>query len=252
MDDFAAVESRLTEAHPTLSPQLRKAATYVLDNPGEIATQSMRAVAARSGVPFANFSRLAQTIGFSTYNDLREVYRRHVQSGVGTGYPARAERLQASGRISGDDAIWTSFRESALSNVTEIYNRVDSQAISAITNELLKRDRIFIAGMQASYPIASYLDYVGGMVRPNLVILGRQGDVTADDITDLGDRDAIICLAIRPCARLTVKLAELASKRGAYVLGITDSRASPLFAKSTDTLLVPCHSPHFSNHTLAP
>ena len=102
MDDFDAVQDRLTRLHPTLPPQLRNAAAYLLDNPGEIATQSMRTIASQSGVPLANFARLAQAVGFEKYNDLRDVYRRSVQLGGAEGYPERAAKLQASGKASGD------------------------------------------------------------------------------------------------------------------------------------------------------
>ena len=40
-------------------------------------------------------------------------------------------------------------------------------------------------------------------------------------------------------------MAERAFERGAYVVGITDSRASPLAAFSSDILLTSCQSPLF-------
>ncbi|MCP5114578.1 MAG: MurR/RpiR family transcriptional regulator, partial [bacterium] len=35
MQDYLEVLDRLTRAHPKLSPQVRKAAAYILDNPGD-------------------------------------------------------------------------------------------------------------------------------------------------------------------------------------------------------------------------
>ena len=55
----------------------------------------------------------------------------------------------------------------------------------------------------------------------------------------------MICLAIRPCARTTVEIAQIARQRGALIVGITDSRASPLAALSDRLLLVPVDSPLF-------
>ena len=245
MNDFDAVQERLTRLHPTLPPTLRKAATYLLENPGEIATQSMRTVAASSGVALPNFARLARAMGFDKYNELRDVYRKQVQVGGTEGYPARADRLQSSGKASGDEAVWASFRDAALQNIETVYNRIDAKTASRIAKTLVKKRQIYIAGMQASYPFIDYFNYVGGMVLPSIKLLGRRGGILADDLVDIGPKDALICLAIQPCARGTIQIAELAFDRGTYVCGIADSRASPLAAYSTDVILTPRESPLF-------
>ena len=46
-----------------LSPQLRRAARFVLDNPGEVATRSLRHIAQTANIPAATYSRLASAVG---------------------------------------------------------------------------------------------------------------------------------------------------------------------------------------------
>ena len=245
MSDFDAVQERLTRLHPTLPPKLRRAAKFLLENPGEIATQSMRTVAANSGVALPNFARLAKAMGFDKYNELRDVYRKHVQTGAAGGYPERANRLQSSGKVSGDDAVWASFRESALNSIGNVFACIDARTIAGVAEKLLKKDTIYVVGMQSSYPFANYLSYVGGMVTSKVRLLGRRGGIIADDLIDIGARDALVCLALQPCARATVQVAELAYDRGVYVVGITESLASPLAAYSSEVLVAPCNSPLF-------
>jgi DNA-binding MurR/RpiR family transcriptional regulator len=245
VNDFDDIQERLTRLHPTLPPKLRHAAKFLLENPGEIATQSMRTIAANSGVALPNFARLAKAIGFDKYNELRDVYRKRVQAGAIGGYPERANRLQSSGKVSGDNAVWASFREAALKSIENVYARIDAHAIASVAEKLLKRDTIFVVGMQSSYPFADYLSYVGGMVASKIRLLGRRSGIIADDLIDISTRDALVCLAIQPCARATVQVAELAYGRGVYVVGITDSPASPLAAYSSEVLVTSCNSPLF-------
>lgn len=245
MNDFDTVQERLTRLHPTLSPKLRHAAKFLLENPGEIATQSMRTVAASSGVALPNLARLAKALGFEKYNELRDVYRKRVQAGAIASYPERANRLRSSGKVSGDEAVWTSFREAALKSVEDVYARIDARAIAAVAEKLLKKDTIFVAGMQSSYPFADYFSYVGGMVASKIRLLGRRRGIIADDLIEISKRDALVCLAIQPCARATVQVAELAYDRGVYVVGITDSPASPLAAFSSEVIVTSCSSPLF-------
>jgi DNA-binding MurR/RpiR family transcriptional regulator len=184
-------------------------------------------------------------MGFEKYNELRDVYRKRVQTGAIGGYSERANRLQSSGKLSGDDAVWASFRESALTNIENVFARIDAQVVASAAEKLLKKDTIYIVGMQASYPFVDYLNYVGGMVASKIRLLGRRGGIIADDLVDINARDALVCLAIQPCARVTVQVAELAYDRGVYVVGITDSLASPLAAFSSEVLVTSCNSPLF-------
>ena len=72
------VMDRLTEAYPALSPQLKRAAKYVLDRPAEVAVNSMRRVAAAAQVAPSSMLRLAKTLGYPSY----EAFRRPFQDSV--------------------------------------------------------------------------------------------------------------------------------------------------------------------------
>jgi choline dehydrogenase-like flavoprotein len=67
--------SDLQQVYPNLSPQLRRAAHFLIDRPDEIAFTSMRQLADRAGVQPATMVRLAQAIGFEGYEALREPFR---------------------------------------------------------------------------------------------------------------------------------------------------------------------------------
>ena len=245
MPKFEEVQNLLTRVHPKLSPKLQKAAAFLLENPEKIATQSMRKVATDSGVALPNFARLAKAIGFDKYNELRDVYRKQVQIGQYGGYPERADRLQSLGKASSDKSIWSSFHASAIQNIEHAYRCVDAKLIGLIVEQLLNRDHIHLVGALSSYPFTEYVQYVGSMVLPKFKLLGRPGGIMADDLLDIKDNDAVLCIAIQPCARIAVEVAKLAYERGIYVVGITDSRASPLATYSTEILLTSRESPMF-------
>ncbi len=244
MQSYREVLDRLTRAHPNLSPQLRKAAAYMLENPGDVATLSMRKVAAAAQVPPPTLPRLAQALGFETYDAFREIYQRQLQERT-VAYSEQADRLQRRQDGDGLGSLLSAFRQASLANIEHLFATIDSDLVGEVVDTLLAARTVYVAGMQASFPYANYFQYVGYMARPNWVLVRNRNGVLADGVVDLGPEDALVVIALQPCARDTIRLAQMGQERGATVIGITDSRTTPLAARSDLVITVPCRSPQF-------
>ncbi|MEM7226678.1 MAG: MurR/RpiR family transcriptional regulator [Pseudomonadota bacterium] len=244
MQSYREVLDRLTRAQPSLSPQLRKVAAYVLENPGDVATLSMRQVAAAAEVPPPTMPRLAKVVGFESYNAFREVYQRDLSQRT-VAYSQEAGRLQE--RPEGDDmaSLWSAFKQASLSNMEQLFAALDGELIAEVAERLIAARRVYVTGMQASFSFANYFQYVGFMARPNWVLLSNRNGVLADHAFGLGAEDALVAIAIEPCARDTIRLAQMAQERGATVVGITNSRTTALAARSSIVLPVPAATPQF-------
>lgn len=244
MQDYQDLLDGLTRAHDSFSPQVRKAAIHVLENPGDVATLSMRKVAAAAEVPPPTLPRLAQAMGFDTYDAFREVYRRQFQA-RSLAYSEQAGSLQRR-QLAGDETnLWASFAQASLANVQQLFSSLDAGMIERAADTLVQARRVYIAGMQASFAFADYFQYVGGMAHANWVLVRNRNGVLADWVVDMAPEDVLLAIALRPCARDTIRLAQMALDRGTPVIGITDSRASPLAARANQVLTVPTQSPQF-------
>ncbi len=250
MQGYRDLLDHTTRLYPELSPQLRKAAGYLLENPGQVATLSMRKVAAAAEVPPPTLPRLAKVLGFETYEALREIYRRQFQEQA-VGYSEQAGRLQDEGSEQSPDGLWAAFRRSSQDNIQALFDSLDAQEIAAVTDRLLAARRVFVVGMQASAAFASYFHYVGHMAHANWVLALNRNGVLADGVVDMGPEDVLVALAIRPCARDAVRLAQMAQQRGTHVIGITDSRTTSLASFSDRVLTVQTASPQFFESYLA-
>ena len=244
MQSYREVVDHLTRTQPTLSPQIRKAAAYVLDNPGEVATLSMRKVAAAAEVPPPTLPRLAQALGFETYDSFREIYQRHLQERT-VAYSEQADRLQRSQDGDGLGSLLSSFRQASLANIEHLFATIEVDVVGEVAETLLAARTVYVAGMQSSFPYANYFHYVGHMARPNWILVLNRNGVMADEVVNLGPGDVLVAIALQPCASDTIRLAQMARERGAAVVGITDGRTTPLAARSDFVLTVPCRSPQF-------
>src|SRR6516225_12382026 len=76
-----SLSNQIVETFAGMSPQLQTAARYVLDRPRDVALLSMREQAREAGVQPATMTRLAQRLGLSGYEEIREAYAAAVRSG---------------------------------------------------------------------------------------------------------------------------------------------------------------------------
>lgn len=250
MHDYRDLLDHITRLYPDLSPQLRKAAGYLLENPGQVATLSMRKVAAAAEVPPPTLPRLSKSLGFDTYEALREVYRKQFQDQA-QGYSEQAGRLQEGRGDQDPQTLWSAFRQSSLDSVSALFAGLDGEEMARIADRLLAARQVYVVGMQASAAFASYFHYVGHMAKANWVLARNRNGVMADGVVDMGPEDVLVALSIRPCAKDAVRMAQMAQDRGTLVVGITDSRTTALAARSDICLTVQTQSPQFFESYLA-
>lgn len=251
MNDYWQIQEKLKDSLPQLPKTLKKVASYMLESPGDVATLSMRKVASNINVAVPNFGRIAKILGYRTYAELREVYRKKVQQGDISDYRMRVENLQHSTKMRGVEKIWSGFRESALENINKVYETISIHEIAAVIEAMKSCDTIYVVGMQASSSFSFYLNYIGGMISKQFQSIGLSGGIIADDMTDIGEQDVLIAISLQPCARGTIEIAEIARERGCTVVGITDSPASPLALLSEYVLICANKSPLFFESYIA-
>lgn len=248
---FSGATDRLTRAYPMLSPQLRKCATYVLEHPGQIATQSMRNVAARADVPPSTMHRLARALGFNTYNEFRDVYRDSIAD-VTAGRPEPPDRPQLGDGKDGFDHTLDAFQRSALHNLHALFDQIERDVLERSVRALTRARQVLVVGMHESHAVANYLHHVAAMGLRNWHLVTRLNGGFTHLMEPLTNADVVVGIAVEPCAVDTIKVARLARDSGARVVGITDRRTSTLAAHSDDVLLVPFHSPsHFRSYVAA-
>lgn len=241
---FSAGADRLSWAFPKLSPQLKKCATYVLEHPSEVATLSMREVATRAGVPPSTMTRLARAVGFSAYNEFRDLYRDSIND-LSIGRSQWASQLQVAMGETEVDHTLDAFERAALLNVGALFDHVDRAVLERAARALTGARQVLVAGTFESHSAANYFHCVGAMGFRNWHLLTWHNGESTFRVDSLTGDDVMVGISIEPWAVETVNVARHARESGARVVGITDRRTSPLAAYSDDILLVPVQSPSF-------
>lgn len=244
MSEWRTVTEGLARRMPELSPQLRKTVRYVLEHPADVATLSMRKLAAEAGVPPATTARVAQAAGFDSWEAFREVFRDSVRTSKSR-YSRRAASLQHQPGAKSAQRLWEGMREAALHNLERLFDEVNADEVAAAADALAAARNVYVVGMLSSSFFAGYLHYVAQMTQRSWHLIDGAGGALADDAMAIGRGDALVSMAFPTYARATVQVTRHARDQGATVIAITDSLASPLVPLASRALLVPTGSPHF-------
>ncbi|MCZ4282296.1 MurR/RpiR family transcriptional regulator [Kiloniella laminariae] len=240
------VVEQLTSALPSYPKSLRRAAIFIIDNPAEFGMNSIRDSAEATGVSTNTLVRLAQKLGFESYQQLREPFRLALTSNVATANTSQwVNELYERGdkeRIRADTVT------SVVGNVTEALRQNDTDAIELAAELILAAENVYLMGTRASYTLVHYLYYIGRMALPNLIVAPRHANSPLDEILGVSSKDMVIAISITPFAKETIEACRYAKSRGAKLLLLSDSTANSLPLKPDITLISPVGTPrHFEN-----
>lgn len=244
-----ALLQRLAGEMEAMSPQLRKAAAYVLDHPADVGFASVRELADAAAVKPNTLVRMARAIGFEGYDEFRQPFRRELRSQ--TTFSDRAGWLQevsARGRLG---AVYADIASAVLENVETMFAGIEAGELEDVADRIVASRRTYVVGVGANFPLAQSFAYLVGMALDNVVAVPRQGNVPMDTVVRAGQADVVIPLTFAPYRAEVVEATEVARQQGATVVAITDSHGSPIAVGADFVFLTPSAGPQFFPSTLA-
>lgn len=240
-----AVRQKLTEEFESLSPQLQRAARFIIDHPREVGVQSMRALAAKIEVHPNTLVRLAQAMGFDGYDAMRERFRDFlVSEGLGS-FRDRARWLQEMEAHGGTAEVVAEMAAATGQNLETMWRRQEATTLDAIADAIIAAPRVYVLGMGSAYCLAQQFWYVARMAFEHIVPIPRHGSQPIDDLAWVRPEDVLVALTFQPYRAETMQAVRRADEIGATIVGVTDSLTSPLAKHSDHLLISPTHTPQF-------
>lgn len=237
-DDLRAA---ILERYEGLSKRLQQIARYVLDEPNELALETLAVISERCGVQPSAIVRFAKSFGYPGASQMQRLFRDGLLSGHGAlGYGERVRSFEAAVAGQGDDdpAVLEAFVEGnvlALENLSQAVEREDLQRAVWMIDEA---ETVYVVGFRRSFPVASYLAYSLQQVNKRTLFVDGAAGLTRQQIQTIGPRDLMIAVSYHPYAAETIAAVELAAERGARILSISDSLVSPIAKPAHLTLNV--------------
>ncbi len=227
-----------------LTPEVRKAAAYVLERPNDVGVSSIREIAEAAGVKPNTFVRMARSIGFDGYETFREPFREDIRSGRAN-FPDRARWLQSlakGGKLSG---LYADMAASAIRNIETMFAGTDANALKDAAETIWASRQVFVLGVGVNNANAHNFTYLAQTGMEQFHAIPRPGSTAVDDLARADERDVLIAVTCKPYRSEVVEAVEIAREQGVQIIGVSDSPASPVIIGSGHGFVVSATTPQF-------
>lgn len=244
------IRATIAETYPALSEALRQAADFVAENTLDVATRSLRAVAADSGVSPATFSRLARALGYPSYAALRDQARAELGRREER-FSAKARQLRLDAAQPGAQPLLMRQTAACLANIGALTAETELERLEEAADRLAEARKVVLVASLGSAGIADYFAYMTSWFAEGWTVAGRNGVTLASALARLSAEDVVVVISKAPYARRTVRAAKRAASHGATVIALTDSHAFPGAGDADYVFIQRAESPQFFSSYVA-
>lgn len=219
------IMARIADAYPRLSHAHRKMADFVLKHPFQAATMMIDELARAAGVSAASANRFARALGAEGYPAFRAELVHAFRSTL-----APIEKLRVELRRAATcSEIMQASIEQDVSNLKFALHRLSPISAEKAVTFILAANRVFTLGFGTSGALANFAANSLSPYCPFVQNAAGEGgaEQAVRRLLRVGAGDAVIGIALPRYSKDTIDLMSHARERGATVIAITDSPASP-------------------------
>lgn len=235
---------RLAHELSELTPEARKAATYVLENPRDVGVSTVREIAAAANVKPNTVVRMARQVGFEGYEDFRAPFRDAIRRGSAD-FPDRARWLQDIRKTGDLGSLYADMIRDALANLEETFADISPKKMKSAADAIWGARRVFTLGVGVNNSIARNFTYLASTGMTEFHAIPRPGSTPVDDLAWAGKNDLLIAITCKPFRSEVVEAVRIARDQGMTIIALSDSPASPIIPIADHGFVVSVDTPQF-------
>lgn len=216
----------------TFSKGQRRIAQYILESYDKAAFMTASVLGKTVGVSESTVVRFAMELGYDGYPSMQKALQEMVVNRL-----TSVQRIEVANNRMGDKDVLTTVFHSDMEKLRQTAETIDREAFHVAVNTILNAERVYIIGVRSAAPLAGFLGYYLNYMFQNVHIITASGaGEMFEKIVGVNARDAVIAFSFPRYSATTAKAAQYCRSTGATVIGITDTKLSPL-GESCDYVL---------------
>ena len=218
---------------PTFSKGQRLIARYITESYDKAAFMTANRLGKTVGVSESTVVRFAVDLGYDGYPSMQKAMQEMVLNRL-----TSVQRIEVTNDRIGDQDVVSLVLQSDVEKLRITNDTLDRAEFQAAVSAILGAKRVFILGVRSTAPLANFLGYYLNYMLENVHIVTASGSSEMfENIVGINAEDVAIAFSFPRYSTSTVKGAQYCRSTGATVIGVTDTKLSPL-GQNCDHVLV--------------
>lgn len=214
----------LRENINTFSKRQKLIGNYLIENYDKAAYMTAAALSETVGVSESTVVRFAAEIGFSGYQGMQKRLRQITMT-----QSTSVKRMEIASRHLNDTNIVDAVLKSDIRMIEHTMNEIDRKQFDSAVEAILNARTIYITGVRSAASLATFTDFYFHLMFDNTRLINSADPADMfEQVLRIDENDVIIGMSFPRYSKNIIKLLEYANKKGATVIGITDSVNSPI------------------------
>ena len=230
---YDELRAEISARHSNLSRRLQQIAEYALENPNDMALETVAVIADRADVHPSSLIRFGNAFGYDGFSDMQRVFRSRLVDRL----PSYSERIKTlrSAAEDGDGAVnaLDHFAEAGIRALEHLRDETRPDSLETAIDILAAAEIVHVVAQRRAFPVAAYLAYALSHLDCRAHLLDSIGGMLGEQVHTMAPGDALLAVSYKPYAPETLKTVQAAKEAGIPIVGITDNPLSPLTPLAT-------------------
>ncbi len=238
----------IKERMPTFSKGQKLISVYILDNYDKAAYMTAAKLGAIVNVSESTVVRFAIELGFDGYPDFQHCLQEIVRTKL-----TSFQRIEVTNNLIGDGDIVEKVLLADSDKIRHTLEEIDRAAFREAVTKIVNARSIYVLGVRSSASLASFLGHSLAMIFDDVKTVNPStGSEMFEQILNIGEGDVLIAISFPRYSKKIINAVDYAKHKGANVISVTDSSASPIASFANQLLLARSDMASFVDSLVAP
>lgn len=246
MENAQELIQRLNQSGKKLSKSHRRIAECIVTHYDKAAFMTASRLGEYVGVSESTVVRFAAALGYEGYPQLQKALQELIR-----------HRLTASQRFEmttdmDHTQVLSKVMKADIQNIRATLDELNLDVFEEVIERFLEAKQIYVLGLRSSAPIAQFFGHYLSFIFPNVHVVTSGISDVFEQLSRIGEDDLLVSISFPRYTSRTIEAMELARKRGASLVAITDGPLSPLHAAADLCLMAKSDMASFVDSMAAP
>ena len=223
-------------------------ANYILNYYDKAAFMTASRLGKKVNVSESTVVRFAAELGYDGYPNMQRALQEMIRNKL-----TSVQRIEVANDRFGDQDVLSTVMQSDMEKIRMTMEETDRDSFEQAVETICNARTIYILGVRSASVLANFLAFYFQYIFPRVVNIDTVSMSEVFEQTIHVDADDVfIGMSFPRYSRRTITAMEYARSRGAHVIAITDSTASPLLQLADHSLIAKSDMASFVDSLVAP